>query len=252
MLRSFSYTLLITCFILVTSCKTNYVPTSFKNQNIFVSGDGIDIDSQLVSLYLPFKKDLEKDMKRVISVTETEMFKDKPESNLTNFLADLLLEEANLNANESEIHINISYFNYGGIRTSLPKGEITVGNIFELMPFENEMVFLKLRGNQIQEFLNYIAKKGGDSLGGVRFVISEEKAKNIQINGKDLEMDRSYWLVTNDYVADGGDGIEVFTKRSEIIKSGKKIRDLIISHLEQKQKNNEILTAKPDGRISNE
>lgn len=254
MIRSFSYSLLITCFILVTSCKTNYVPTSSETRNISVSDLEFQTDSQLVEMYLPYKKELEKDMGRVISVAEQEMIKGKPESNLTNFLADFLLEEANIEAKKSELNINLnlSYFNYGGIRTSIPKGEITVGNIFELMPFENEMVFLQLDGNQIQEFLNYIAAKEGDSVGGVRFLISDEKAKNIQINGNTLNSEMKYWVVTNDYVADGGDGLTVFTKRSQIFKSGKKIRDLIISHLEQKQKKGEILTTKLDGRISYE
>lgn len=254
MLRSFSYSLLITCFLLVASCKTNYVPTSFETQNISVLSNGNAVDSQMVQMYLPYKNILEKDMKRVISVSEKEMVKQKPESYLTNFLADLLLEEAINEAeiNQFEIELKISYFNYGGIRAPLPKGEITVGNIFELMPFENEMVFLQLTGNQIQQFLNQIAKKGGDSLGGARFVISNEKAENIRIDGEPLISNKKYWLVTNDYVAEGGDGLTVFTERLEMIKSGTKIRDLIIVHLEQKHKKGEVLMVKVDGRISNE
>lgn len=254
MLRSFSYSLLITCFLLVASCKTNYVPTSSETENISVSGDKIQLDSQLVKLYLPYKNALDKDMQRVISVTDQEMVKGKPESNLTNFLGDLLLEEANLEAIKSELDIEIvvSYFNYGGIRNSLPKGNVDVGAIFEIMPFENEMVFLKLSGNQMQEFLDQIAAKGGDSVGGVRFVISNEKAVKVEINGKPLNENDNYWLVTNDYVADGGDDFEVLTQRAEIIKSGIKIRDLLILHLEKKHKSGEVLTAKLDGRISNE
>ncbi len=254
MLRSFSYSLLITCFLLAISCKTNYVPTSSETQNISVSGEELQLDSQLVQMYLPYKITLDKDMLRVISFTEQELVKGKPESNLTNFLADLLLEEANFEAKKSELNfvLNISYFNYGGIRTSLPKGNIVVGDIFQIMPFENEMVFLKLTGNQIQEFLNQIAAKGGDSVGGVRFVISNGKAIKIEVNGKPLNENENYWLATNDYVAEGGDDLSVFTKRAEIIKSGIKIRDLLIAHLEKKQKSGEVLTAKLDGRISNE
>ncbi|MCF6357227.1 MAG: 5'-nucleotidase C-terminal domain-containing protein [Draconibacterium sp.] len=193
-------------------------------------------------------------MNRVISTSEKEMVKKRPESLLTNFLADLLLEEAKIDAetNNSEINPTISYFNYGGIRTFLPKGEITVGKIFELMPFENEMVYLQLTGNQIQEFLNQIAEKGGISIGGVRFIISNEQAKSVQINGVDIKLNEKYWLVTNDYIAEGGDGLTVFTQRLKMIKSGKKIRDIIINHLEQKYKNGKVITAKLDGRVSNE
>jgi len=251
---SFSYLLLITWFVVAISCKTNFVPASSGTQNISVPSNQISIDSQLVQIYLPYKNILNKDMNRVISISEKEMVKKRPESYLTNFLADLLLEEAKIEAETSKLNIQpvISYYNYGGIRSFLPEGVIAVGKIFELMPFENEMVFLQLSGDQIQEFLNQIAKKGGDSLGGARFIISNEKAKAITINGTRLDLNEKYWLVTNDYVAEGGDGLEVFTHRLELIKSGKKIRDIIINHLEKKQKNGETLTANLDGRIKYE
>ncbi len=251
---SFSYLLLITWFAVAISCKTNFVTTSSSTQNISVSNHQTNTDSQLVQIYLPYKNILEKDMNRVISISEKEMVKKRPESYLTNFLADLLLEEAKIAAKTSQLKIepSISYFNYGGIRTFLPKGEVTVEKIFELMPFENEMVFLQLTGSQIQEFLNQLAKKGGDCLGGVRFIISSEKAKEITINGIKLDFNKKYWLVTNDYVAEGGDGLEVFTQRLEMIKSEKKIRDVIINHLERKQKNGAMITAKLDGRITYE
>ncbi len=254
MLRSFSYSLLITCFLLTTSCKTNFVPTSFETQNISVSSNDNQLDSQVVQIYLPFKNDLEKDMGRVISISDKEMAKQRPESYLTIFLADMLLTEAKIEAETGNLNLapTISYLNYGGIRTFLPEGKITVGNIFELMPFENEMVYLELSGAQIQEFLNYIADKGGDCIGGARFIISNEKAINIKIEGVTLDLNKKYWLATNDYVADGGDGLSVFTKRSELVKSGKKIRDLIIRHLEVKHKKGEILSVELDGRITNE
>jgi 2',3'-cyclic-nucleotide 2'-phosphodiesterase (5'-nucleotidase family) len=211
-------------------------------------------DSQLISLYLPYKNLLEKDMSRIIAVSAEEMVKDKPESNLTNFLADLLLAEGNKIATElgENIHPSISYYNYGGIRTFLPAGEITVGKIFELMPFENELVFLELSGTQVQEFLNIIAEKGGDSVGGVRFKISENEAKNVEVGQKPLNEKQNYWLVTNDYVAAGGDGLEIFTRRKNFVAGNIKIRDVIIAHLEKKHEKGQVISAKPDGRISHE
>jgi 2',3'-cyclic-nucleotide 2'-phosphodiesterase (5'-nucleotidase family) len=251
MKHSFSYTLLITWVLLLFSCKTPVVQKSYETENISISAEVANADENLVALYMPYKAVLEKDMNRVISVSSTEMKKDKPESLLTNFLADLLLEEAKAVADNSNLQVtpDVSFFNYGGIRTSLPSGEITVGKIYELMPFENEMVFLKLSSTQMQEFLNYVAAKGGDSLGGARFIITEGKAKQAEIGGKPLEQDNNYWLVTNDYVANGGDGLDVLKGSEQFIKSGIKIRDAIITYLEKKQKNNETLVVKLDGRM---
>jgi 2',3'-cyclic-nucleotide 2'-phosphodiesterase (5'-nucleotidase family) len=254
MRRSFTYTLLITCVLLASSCKSYYYTITVETKNIPVSDSLNSFDNKVVQTYLPYKKIIEKDMNRVISVSEIEMSKNKPESYLTNFLGDLLLIEGKKVASESGFSFApaMSYFNYGGIRTYLPKGNITVERIYELMPFENEMVFVELSGSQMKEFLNYIAAKGGDSEGGARFTISNEKAENITIEGKPLQTSKKYWLVTNDYVAGGGDGLEVLTQRSGFVNTGKKIRDIIISYMEEKQAEGKELTAKLDGRITNE
>lgn len=254
MRQSFSYTLLITWVLLSISCKTHFVQKSYETQNIPVTNELGKLDTRVVELYQPYKNVLEEDMNRIISVSEVEMTKAKPESLLTNFLGDLLLAEGAKEAKAKgyELAPSVSFFNYGGIRAYLPKGEITVGNVFELMPFENEMVFLELDGQQMQEFLNYIAHKGGDSVGGVRFVISEGRATQVTIGGKPLNKSQNYWLVTNDYVANGGDGLDVLTGRKQFINSGRTIRDIIISYLDEKYKKNEVLNVKLDGRITNE
>ena len=186
MRRSFSYTLLITWVLFFLACKTTMVSTSVKTQNIGINEDINPVDSRLIQIYLPYKKILEKDMSRVISYSEIEMTKAKPESSLTNFLADLLLNEGRDDAQKSGLNFQpqISYYNFTGIRASLPKGDITVENIFELMPFENEMVYVEFKGTQLQEFLDYIAFEGGDAMGGFRFVISDNKAKDITIKRK--------------------------------------------------------------------
>lgn len=254
MQRHITHILLITCVLLLISCKTQYSKVSYQAENLMVSENLNTLDNELVQIYLPYKKILDDDMNRIISVSEVEMEKDKPESNLTNFLGDLLLEQGTKIADENGYNLkpDISYFNYGGIRTHIPKGEITVGKIFELMPFENEMVYLQLSGTQIKDFLNILAKNGGDSVGGVRFSISDEKAKNVQIQGSSLIPEKQYWLVTNDYVADGGDDMEILTRHTDFVNSGKKIRDLIISYMEQKREKGEKLFAEKDGRISYE
>jgi len=86
----------------------------------------------------------------------------------------------------------------------------------------------------------------------VRFVISNGKAKNIIIDGENLVSDKKYWLVTNDYSANGGDDLVVFTQRLKLISSGKKIRDIIISNLEQRKINGVNLVENLDERITNE
>lgn len=254
MRHSFSYTLLITWLLLLASCGGGVVKSGFETENISVSKELSALDSSIIELYRPYKEMLDKDMGRVISVSEVQMEKDRPESLLTNFLGDLLLEESKLVAEKKSLNLvpDVSFFNYGGIRTSVPKGEITVGKIFELMPFENELVFIELTGNNMKAFLDYVAGHGGDCVGGARFTISGDKAENISIGGEMFNAEKSYWLATNDYVAAGGDGLSMFQNSLSFVDSDIKIRELIISNLQRKHDKGEIITAKLDGRISNE
>ncbi|WP_319226598.1 5'-nucleotidase [Draconibacterium orientale] len=216
-----------------------------------MSEDVGTMDSTIVQLYAPYKIILEKDMNRVLAISENELVKGKPESLLTNFLADLLLEQGAVVANNQQLDITpaVSFFNYGGIRSTLPKGEITVGNIFELMPFENELVLLELKGDKMLAFLDYIADHGGGSVGGVEMLITNDKATDVKIQGEKIDFNKSYWLATNDYVAAGGDGLEMLAENEQFINSGEKIRDLIINYLEELSGNNKHVNPKLDGRI---
>ena len=254
MRQSFSRALLITWIFFLVSCQHDAVKTAIETENISVSAEEATLDSSIIKLYEPYKEIIDKDMNRVISVSDQDMDKDRPESLLTNFLGDLLLTEGQRTAKIQGLDFipSISFYNYGGIRTSIQKGDITVGKVFELMPFENEMVFLELSGNNTKAFLDYIAEHGGDSMGGVRFKIKDGKATDIKIDGKAYNPDSSYWVVTNDYVASGGDGLSVLRDYENFINSGEKIRDIMIRNFEEHQKNNEHLSAKLDGRMRNE
>ncbi|HOI50630.1 MAG TPA: 5'-nucleotidase [Prolixibacteraceae bacterium] len=255
MYRSIKSVLLITGVLLLAfSCRTPFEVARAIPENYPVSEKLAAVDSQLVRFYLPYKQELEKDMAEVLAVAETELVKDKPESLLTNFLADLLREEGAVTSRQSGWGItpDLAYFNYGGIRTFLPKGDITVGKIFELMPFENEMVFLKLKGADVQAFLNELASKGGDSVSGVRFGIRENRAVKIMIDGKPLDENAAYWLVTNDYVASGGDNMQMLLNRIDFKNSSEKIRDVIIRHLKAMQERGERISPVLDGRIYHE
>ncbi len=248
------YSWLLILVFISAGCQQKVITSTLNAQNNYVDSGQAVADSQIVRFYLPYKEMIEAEMNEVIGDSESEMIKDKPESLLTNFLADLLLEEGSMycKSSNSDFKPQISYFNYGGIRSFLPKGEITVRNVYELMPFENEMVFLNLKGKDVQAFLDIIAAKGGDSVGGARFIISKNKAKDILVEGEKLDVTRDYWLVTNDYIAGGGDNMDVLLNRLKIVNSGEKIRDLIINHLREMSVDGEKISVKTDGRIINE
>jgi 2',3'-cyclic-nucleotide 2'-phosphodiesterase (5'-nucleotidase family) len=142
--------------------------------------------------------------------------------------------------------------NYGGLRASLPQGNITIGNVFELMPFENEVVLIKVSGMSIRMMADKIAERGGEGISGIILGIREFKVSSLQIGGKPVERDSDYWLVTSDYIANGGDQMSMFKNSIERINTKLKLRDVLIQTLSDRYKKEGMISVKEDGRIFNE
>jgi 2',3'-cyclic-nucleotide 2'-phosphodiesterase (5'-nucleotidase family) len=243
--------ILITLLIILFSCKTSLVVSDVAMDNI--SNDSLVFASNntISELVRPYRENLEGDMSKVISISSEEFTKAKPESKLTNLVADMLLNSgiAYCRLSRQDFSPSVAYVNYGGLRVSLPRGEITVGNIYELMPFENEMVMLKLSGETMEKFVQQIAARGGDGVAGMRLGIVDDGIGQLEVDGKAFDIKKDYWVVTNDYVAAGGDDMSMLVNRKEFINTGLKIRDLIIESLEQQHQSGRRIQGKLDGRI---
>jgi len=199
----------------------------------------------------PYREKVNADMTEVLCLSPEAVYGGRPESPLTNYCADLTLEESNrfCAIKHPEIKIEVAMINRGGLRVPLPKGEIKTMTMFELMPFENEVVFLKLKGDVMAQFINHLAARGGEGVSGVRFGIKNDKAIQVEIAGKPIDPARSYWLVTSDYIANGGDGSDILAKSSERIDTGIKARDMFIQYFKRLGKEGKTVQAKTDGRI---
>jgi 2',3'-cyclic-nucleotide 2'-phosphodiesterase (5'-nucleotidase family) len=208
-------------------------------------------DSGIEAIIKPYREKLDADMNEVLCQSSEALFGGRPESPLTNYCADLVLEESNifLEQKNPSAKIDVALVNRGGLRVALPKGNITVKTMFELMPFENEIVFLKLKSDLMLQFVNHLASRGGEGVAGLRFGIKDLKAVAPEINGNPIDPERDYWLSTSDYIANGGDGSEILTKVTERIDTGIRVRDMFIGHFRKLGKENRVVEAKKDGRI---
>lgn len=236
----------------ICSCKSNLIIQDIKTENIPNSDKLTRVDSSLIKLVQPYKDNLAAEMQEVIGTSTDDLVKERPESKLTNYLGDLLLEEGRSFAETlpKKPLPQLAYLNYGGLRTTLPRGEITVGKIFELMPFENEMVLLKLRGEDLHTFAEKLAAQGGDCVSGLKLTISDGKIADFEVAGQPFNRAAEYWLVTNDYVANGGDDMTMFTNRTAYIATGIKLRDCIIGYMRKEYKSGKKISPELDGRIS--
>lgn len=198
------------------SCKTRITPVAQPTSNIQLSLKDKS-DKQIEDLITPYKLGMAAAMNEVIGHSPSFVEKKKPSSALGNFMADAVMESALKAYSLSTICI----LNYGGIRSTLDSGDITMGDIFQIMPFENEIVILKLNTTYIDSLQNFITTKGGEPMSD-----NINSLKQVVMNDQDY-----FYLVTSDYMANGGDNYLFLINATERINTGIKIRDALIAYV---------------------
>jgi len=203
--------------ILFFACSPTYILQSHDNEVIGVEAP---IDSTILTIITPYQNGIEDQMNEVLTYTKNDLKKGKPQSTIGNFVTDLCLNYTNA---------HLCVMNNGGLRTTINKGNITRGKIYELMPFENELVVLELNKSDYLGLLNYITKRGGEPFSGVTITMDDKG--NIINNSFPVDFDSGEKLkvITSDYLANGGDKMSFF-KDKEQIKVGMKLRDAIIDY----------------------
>ncbi|MDT3402084.1 5'-nucleotidase [Mucilaginibacter terrae] len=205
------------------------------------------VDSGVIKTYLPYKQKMEAQMNAVLGQSAIAMPKsDSAETYLGNFYADATAAEAR----------KIASFDFaipttkGGLRYAIPKGNVTLDNIFELMPFENELVLLKLKGTDVQQLLNFIAASGGQPVNGLRMTIKNRQPAEIIINGSLFNPNRTYTVLTSDYLANGGDNTKGMATPVERKNIGLRVRDALINYVKQQTAAGKTINVQLDGRIT--
>jgi len=170
-----------------------------------VIADSIPEEEALEALVAPYRERMERETGEVIGRTEVPLTEAVPEGTLGNFAADAMLWAARRHASEP---VDMALTNNGGLRVPIPPGPITLGQMFEVMPFENMLSLLTLSGAQVVELANQIAAMRGEPIAGFSFRIQEEggvrRARDIRVAGEPVDPQARYRLVTNDYLANGG------------------------------------------------
>ncbi len=204
------------------------------------------------SVIAPYKIKVEKEMNTVLSFTPRELnrYDAKLESSLGNLMADLCFEKANTIFN-SRIGKNIDFtmFNFGGIRASISKGNITMEHAFNLMPFENELVVVELTTDKINELITYLINgKRAHPISKQLNLVITKNGYNLKINNALLDSTKTYNVLTSDYLQSGGDNMSFFKNPVNLFKTDYKLRNAIIDYF----KETDTIKVKLDGRFRSE
>lgn len=177
------------------------------------------------------------------------------ETNLGNLVCDAMLWATR--SDKTQVCIT----NGGGIRASIKAGNVTMGDVLTVLPFGNTLVDMDLTGAQIIEALengvSQVESGAGrfPQVGGLRFAYNPSlpaKSRIIKVEvlvGGKYEMldpNKTYRLVTNNFMATGGDGYSVFTQGKKVYNSGLLMADALADYI----KLNSPVNPKVEGRIA--
>ena len=251
MQRKFLSLGLLSVLLWGASCASHYTLTDIDRTRVLID-DRFDArpDAQAAAFMAPYNVKVDSMMKPVVGRAGCDLPADRPETPLSNLLADVLIW-ASSNYNEKP---DFSVYNIGGIRASLAQGDVTIGDILEVAPFENKICFLNLTGEKVKELFSQIALQGGEGVSrGVQLVITKNgKLVSGKLNGKDIDPNASYRIATLDYLAQGNDRMVAFKSKTDVNQpegEQNNVRYLIMDYFRDQAKQGKDVTAEIEGRI---
>jgi 2',3'-cyclic-nucleotide 2'-phosphodiesterase (5'-nucleotidase family) len=218
----------------VVSVTTEMIPVN-------ASADALQDTSYLAQL-APVKANLEREMNVQIGYAPERLWVAEPECPMLNWASDALWEAAKT---AYPGKVDIAIVNMGGMRCEWQAGPITRGSVFELMPFDNRLVVLTLKGSDVLALCESFARYGGQGVAGMRVTIVDAQVANVTVGGKPLNLKASYTVATSDYLSGGADHMDALTHYTDYWKSDLLIRDLYLQAVQQQ----DTVRAAVDGRM---
>ena len=200
--------------------------------------------SDMIDIY---SAEVIKEMDQVIGNCPKAIRKGTPESPLSNLTADALVWMAQ---EYYGVKADVALYNSGGIRAEISAGDLTVGDVYAVYPFDNVLSVATLKGKDLKKLFEYVASSGGLPINKeVRMVISGNKVKSVTVNGKTINDNQTYTVATIDYLMNlGRYGLENATDRRD---ASEIIRDYFVAYFRHlASENGGEITASTDGRIT--
>lgn len=235
----------------LSSCRSHWQVTDVERSRILIDNRyDATPEARAEAFLAPYKKTVDSLMSPVVGEADHYMAASRPESDLSNLLADILVWGSK-RFNETP---DFAVYNMGGMRAAFSKGPITYGDVLDVAPFENKLCLLTLSGEKVLELFGQIAMVGGEGIShGVRLVITHDgKLKSATINGKPVDPKAQYRIATLDYVAQGNDYMSAFKAKQNVVSpqnDENNVRFIIMDYCRELSAKGQKVSAKKEGRI---
>ena len=217
---------------------------SISYSRIELTGDESRIISDVISIY---KDSINVSLDNVIGFsdqlyTKGDFSSKNFNSSLGNLIADIIfIQSDSVFKYQENKNIDFVIQNHGGIRASLPEGEVKLSDAYKILPFENEIVIVEMDGKSLSEIVSFLKSE-----------TTPHPFSGLTINGNEVLVQNSliiptnkYYIATNDYLLTGGDNMFFFNKNTRAFRLGYSLRDAFIDYT----KSNLYLSSKIDNRF---
>lgn len=237
----------VVLLLLFNGCKNPQYLARVKRSQMITIDQQVPEDTAITNYIRPFKRKLEIQMNEILGNAPRAMLRNRnlPETQLSNFFVDALLDIGR----KIDSDVNFSLATKDGIRSSIPEGPVTVQTIFELMPFENFITILELRGSDVLELADFIAQSDGQPVGGAQVEIRNHQPVRFRIGGQEVNEEATYKLVTYDFIANGGDLVNGLDQPVNRMNTDKRVRDSLIEYIKQLTQAGGLVESSLDGRV---
>ncbi|MDD5263223.1 MAG: 5'-nucleotidase C-terminal domain-containing protein [Candidatus Bipolaricaulis sp.] len=213
-------------------------------------GDSVPEDPKVAAVLEPYEDDIALLMEAAVGTTAADLDGERAavrsrETNLGNLVCDAMLWKT------ASLGTQVAIQNGGGIRASVPAGEVTMGDVLQVLPFGNEITVLTVTGGGLRAALengvSQVADGGGrfPQIAGARFTfdpsaVAGSRVKALEIWDRDaqaykaMNAEKTYRVATNTYLADGGDGYAAFTGGTDRYDTGWLLSDALAEYLAAK------------------
>jgi len=168
------------------------------------------------------------ELKKVIAYCPEGMERRGANCELSNFLVDRLMIEV---ADATGKKVDVGILNNGGIRVDMPKGNVLLDDIVSMMPFNNYISYVGLKGKDLLYLFENMAKGKVQIVGGVQMVVNGKELESLLVGGKPVDPEKIYGVATIDFLLDGGDRINVARNAKELIITKTILCDAILPYI---------------------
>lgn len=230
---------------------------SLGNPQVTVEGGRIAIDKGLdthtdstaAAIVNEYRQKVVEMQAPVLGYAPEPIVRMRPEGTMNNLEADVLREYGTI---YNGAPVDVAVANYGGIRNSWAAGDITVGDVYKVFPFDNCLFLMTLTGEQLTTLFRAIAHDGGHPISGAQLVIDADGALvTADVQGKPIDLTAHYRVATLDYLAEGNDGMGVLAEGTDRqMFTEKTVRQLVTEKIESLTAAGKPVTPTLDGRIT--